>query len=226
MKRPVRTQSFASADSSAAEQAEGELLEEELLEATPLPELYGEVTLPGGSDQHFQWQLVRLPTVWLMGYEISTPDEPLALETQLQSALREFVSKQLLRRIPGQQTDRVICLAWTARVGESEAVPDQKILIGAEVDAETPIPQGMAKWAFSTGTSIVMSQQAGAEPVEPAVSSSAIEVKPVCLQHVGTFQQWLAQQGSLTWREGPLFERHDLNSPGEAKIFLPARLKN
>ncbi len=226
MKRPVRTQSFASADSSAAEQAEGELLEEELLEATPLPELYGEVTLPGGSDQHFQWQLVRLPTVWLMGYEISAPDNPLALETQLQSALREFVSKQLLRRIPGQQTDRVICLAWTASVGESEAVPDKKILIGAEVDAETPIPQGMAKWAFSTGTSIVMSQQAGAEPVEPAVSSSAIEVKPVCLQHVGTFQQWLAQQGSLTWREGPLFERHDLNSPGEAKIFLPVRLKN
>lgn len=222
MKRPARSKS-----STAPEEATPEFLEEELIDLAPPPEIGGDYSSPVDSAFQGSWQLTRLPTVWLLGYALPLPPDLELQETQIRQALSEFSSRQLLRRIPGQQTDRVICLARAASPPSSTegGANTPQFLMGAEVDKETPAPVGMAKWPVAAGLYIVLERHAAANP-EAATTAipTAQDVATLSARQHSAFDEWLTDLPQIDSREGVRFERHDLDSKSGAKVFFPVTL--
>lgn len=151
-------------------------------------------------------QTVTLPAVRVIGYEIRTTNarEADPATASIPSHWAAFVKGQLLKRIPGQKTERVVCAVYCRY--ESGAAGEYSLVLGAEVDEFAPVPQGMTDVEAPAG--------AYAHYVSEGEQPAALVATWQHIWH--DFAERLTPPRSFVAD----FERHDLNHPETVKVFV------
>lgn len=174
-------------------------------------------------------QPVTVPPLRLLGYGLRTSNAAEADSSlaKIPSQWERFAAGKWLRRIPGQQTDRVICAAYYDYGTDSEPTPGEPVtvrsadlerledsteysfLLGAEVDPLAPTPRDMQSIQTSGGDYLIF-EAVGPQPV------TLIELWP-------QIRGWFDEHATVRRRFELDFERHDLNDPERVRVFISVR---